>query len=470
MLNFAPPRPPAWLPDDVLFEVFNNVGLSALIRAAGVCYQWRCVALAHQTFARNVHISSSAPVAVDLFLAQLEASQTGPLYVTVELLDEVASVDAVLAGVSKHFDRIIHAAFAINSNNAATLFHALRARALVLEKLEIIFVDAPIFVQGTVDTVFDILGGVELPPSLLGGEAPKLSVFGGVNLHLPHEAIPAFRGVDYVHLSACYAEGNMLTFTPRLFNASFPSARMMRFEGPQVLVHEGTHDDNILPDDLEELYIDAGRHTGVVTSFVSAHALATIPRLIIGSWTEPSAQAIMQYLPHELRLRMVVSEEDPENDYCVEFVDLRNGLRRSFVEHRGAVDASTKTPAVLRDATWHERVAELTVSQSLWADPSLAQLIPQLLPALKRLTVILDAKDAFPLPARRIDKTRLGTVVFTTPYDWDRVSEDDVVSVLNTGLALVPSRLTICMAQGLLVDGTLPYTRVRRPDEVNLWF
>lgn len=431
---------PAGLPDDVVFEIFDNFEINDLVAAAGVCGHWRAVGLSHPTFSQSVELTAATRHAVERFRAQLSASPDGPLFIVITITDNAPIINAVLAILSAYVHRIQMARFELHVGKAPALFRALRAKAPILTWLSIIFREADKYCPG----------GVELPCDLLGGFAPNLTSFTATDAYLPNQPLAALKNAQDVNFGADLDEGTSLQFAPRRLGACFPAVRKLQFIGAVVNALERP-DSCMLPYGLDELLISCYRDTAVVLRCVPDDALPSIKQLTV-EWSSPDiVRRALLHLDNELHLTMCVDDPD---EFHIIVADATAGLQRRFAQSTLAV-SDNGAPAFFAHSSWHSRVTEVTVSHSLWAHATIAQHIPPL-PSVKRINIVLDIDDGFPAAAARLNCLSLQAVGLIAPSDTDAVARaGDVEAFLSTGLLTVPHELVINVAEGLVLEGSV---------------
>lgn len=460
--SMTSPYPPSAGPlsDDVLYEVLNTLGLGELITTAAVCRQWRAVAFSHPTFTQNVSITGITPASVERFHAQLNASRTAPLSVTIKIsalqdcFQEPSAFDTAISYLAPHLHRVVAATLHTRSRNAEILFATLRAGAPLLQHLDIGIWDntiTPIPGRRIIDTIH----GFELPQDLLGGCAPQLRTFEGLNVRMPKAPIVALRAVQSVrlYLPWVYNSGYCLHFAPHLTNACFPAMQTLRIDAHKVQTLESPEVSQI-PPNLAELYVHTGRGGGDIFKYLSPSGLASIPRITITHATARDIASVLTYMPSDLRLGLTTSNgQETAGQTALDFVDLGSDLRRRFI--------ADDTSALLVDhSIWRSRVVELTLAHSFWAEAMLTESPILSFPAATQLTILLDVDWRFPSPTFELDLPALKKVILVSPIATYQVDLNAIQSLLTSGLTASHGHLELQVAEGLVVVGAREYARI----------
>ncbi|KZV96427.1 hypothetical protein EXIGLDRAFT_733342 [Exidia glandulosa HHB12029] len=269
--------------------------------------------------------------------------------------------------------------------------------------------------------------------------------------------------------------GTSLQFAPRRIAMCFPELRKLELVGPAFNVLEPT-DPYMLPSYIEELEICCGSDNSIPLRYVSDDSLATIQVLAV-EWPDfDFVDRTMRHLDGDLHLMMKLDEAGSDQ-YIVDILDASGKFARHFVQH--IYDKRNHgMPAFFAGASWHARVTEVTISQTLWAAPRIARHFPAL-PGVKKLNFIMDldaeVEKCLTCPAGKIDCSGLSTLAVIVPptLQCGEVYADEIEIILDFGLASVPRHLCVDVADRLPVDGAVDgwtFKAVERIAAIDEWF
>ncbi|EJD52348.1 hypothetical protein AURDEDRAFT_149144 [Auricularia subglabra TFB-10046 SS5] len=447
----------ARLPVELLWAVMDSMSLAEILNAAHVCRRWRAAAFEHNTFRTDIRLYQSTPLAVELFVAQLERSRTSPITFDIRIPTSGELWNRlVMPALFRCIARITHLTIWIDVSLATLPFTALLAPAPLLETFTLHLSRALMHHNSRSNPrqYWWEIGASTIPIDIFRQTAPRLHTFRGKGVRFPNEEVPAFSRVYNVELfgdaprrspetlaqrdsSAAWLTGvahlpggglmpwflaphagavsppqatpqghaprsyavRGLQFSPVATAACFPRMKALSLSGHTLELIASSPSVNLRDEDhtkllLKRLTLDLELTCSWTLSTQVEAATTPFIRLVDGSYR--AVAMCMEHITGPTHLRMLHSFESAGRSFTIDAIDFESERKRTFEEYYSTYDAGldlTRLSAFLLTPDLCQRIVTFTLSQSLWAHLAVAVWIPEM-PAAERLVFVIDVEDS----------------------------------------------------------------------------